>query len=181
MASVPYLPEYYGGAVPGVKTPTQDPRYSADVYEGQRKLAKDFRANLPQYQNTLFNNAAKESRQNLAKSLVDTKKSYNSRGLLRSGMRQGAELGQRGQAAYDLNKRAMEINSGLSDTADMLEDAYTNTGLGTAGVSAGSGGLLTGYENSLNNYLNEQNLYQRLYGSIGGGIGSLLGSIRSGK
>lgn len=81
------------------------------------KEAEDFEQNVDNYTNDQYGLLEKDVQRNLNKGLEQTRKNYSSRGLLYSGLRQGAEAQQRGQAASYLAESRSGIKSELMDMA----------------------------------------------------------------
>lgn len=118
------------------KAPTTDPNYQA-LLDKQKGIASDFRKNLPQYGQTLGNQFEQQSRQQLAGSLKSTDQDFNRRGLLYSGARIGNEAGQQAQNASDISAGKQQINSGLLNQANQLDQNALQTASGVAGLNTG--------------------------------------------
>ena len=179
MANLTY-PEYADGTgfkIPDVRSPKEDKRLK-EIQDRQLETAKDFRNNIPQFSEMAYNDYSKGARQNLASNIAKTRASYNSRGLLKSGVRQGAELGERGASAVDLYSKRAEINKGLLGLADSLDANAFNTAGNRAGLGSGLGGvalsgLQTGVDQDISNLQNQSTLY----GGIASGLGRLGGQL----
>lgn len=119
--------------------PEQDPRYQ-QLLEQQQTLAKDFRNNIPQLADTFMGQVAEVAKKQLATSMENTRQNYNSRGLLYSTARLGAEASNREAEAGDLATKRASINSNLNDEADTLDKQALDTGfnIATMGQTAAS-------------------------------------------
>ena len=176
------LPEYYTGNVPTAQIPGIDPRYQQSVLQGQKNLATQFRSNLPKYQDELGNQFEKSAKQQLAENTKGIKKDFNSRGLLRSGGRMGAEAKAAAQTGYDVAKGRYDINQTLADQADTLENNYINSAYGIAGVNPQiGGGLLQNAQNSLNNQIASNQAMQDIYSGAGKGLVSIFSKYTDSK
>ena len=100
--------------------------------EYQRKLSKeasDFRDKLPGYKNEAFNIQEDSAKLGLAKDLSDVRKDANSRGLLYSGIRQGAEADTLANFYADQSSERAKINQGAEDIARGMEEKALGVGL----------------------------------------------------
>lgn len=149
----------------------------ANFEQQQLDFAKNFRKNIPSYSDELYNNYAKGSRRDLAQNINKNRAGFNSRGLLRSGMREGSELGLKANNANELYSARDEINKGLLGQADELESGAFNTDGNRAGLGPGLGGSsLAGVQSGVQNQIAGMNAQQSIYGGIGSGVGNFLGT-----
>ncbi len=174
MGAMDQYPEYGDSdfKISGAVAPTDDPRLK-QIQGTQQAAAKNFRQNIPNYSDTLYNSYAGQAKAGLAKNIQNTRANYNSRGLLRSGMRQGAELGQQANTANDLVNARGQINQGLLSTADQMDTNSFNTSGAIAGMGANLGGSALG---GLSNDIQQNNANSQATAGIVGGIGSGIGN-----
>ncbi len=188
MATVPSLtgglPEYANTnyQIPSATYYGTDPRLSGQVYNGQQQLATDFKNNIPKYQDQLQNNYAQQAKQNLAKGLTQNKRDFNSRGLLKSGSRYGADARATQATNADINQGNQTINQNLNNTLDTLEGNYTNSAYSMAGLNPNLGaGLLQGQQNTNSqDAINNQSL-QSIFSGGGLGLGYLASQLNGQK
>lgn len=140
---------------------------SANMTNNQNQSYQSFMTNLPDYQNNMNNQAIDQGAKsyNNAKDQIDTQ--ANKRGLLYSGMKQGAEAGAANQAADATQKQIAGNNENLSNLA-------TNYGNQLAGTNIQNyegevQGAMDQYKNNLSQY--SQN--QQMLGGLLGGVGSM--------
>jgi hypothetical protein len=93
--------------------------------------ADDFKNNLDNYAGDQYGLLKKDVEQGLSQGIDQTRKNYSSRGLLYSGLRQGAESKQRGQAASQLAQGRAGINSDLMSMAVAKKKTAAQVGLAT--------------------------------------------------
>lgn len=91
--------------------------------------AQDFRKNLGSMADEQYGLLKEQTQEGLDQGLKQTRRNYNSRGLLYSGMRQGAEGSLRGEAASGLAQGRASINKGLEDAAFAKEAQAAAVGL----------------------------------------------------
>lgn len=108
--------------------PPPDPTLES-VKAGQVADAKSYRANLPQTQQNMYEQAYKGERNNLAQNIQATRQNANSRGLLYSGLEQGNEQGQRANSNANLAQTRSEINNSTESQARQLEANAVQTGI----------------------------------------------------
>lgn len=165
-----------GGRIPSAVTPYQNPNLQASL---SRQLAKskEFRANIPQMSDKLYADYSTGARQNLAANLKDVDKDFNRRGLLKSGMRTGAQYGAQAANTNDLATARAKINSGLLDRAEQMDTGVYNT----AGNIANTGYSMTepmiyGEQTRLNRMADDAAADQALWSSIMGTAGGVAGT-----
>lgn len=100
--------------------PGMDPRLAA-IRDKQIKEAQDFRTNLDSEKNATFRNVESASRDQLSGDISQINKNYNKRGLLYSGMREGAEAGAQANRAAGLAEAKTGINRSLEEQANEME------------------------------------------------------------
>lgn len=100
--------------------------------EYQQKLAKEaqaFRDQLPQYKDESFRLQEDSAKKTLAKDLSNVRTAANSRGLLYSGLREGAEAGTIGDFYADQAGQKAKINQTAEDTARGMEEKALGMGM----------------------------------------------------
>lgn len=176
------LPDYNTGDFdPGKSFSVQAPGQNEDLatlYKNQRIRAQDFRSKLPQTSDTLYAGFANNRMGQLASDIQNTRKSFNRRGLLGSGMRTGTEMAAKNQTSADLQQGRRAINKSLMGTADNLENnAFTAAGE-VAGMGPGLGGsALSGNANSVASDIANSQAMQGALGGFGQGLGYLGGAM----
>lgn len=116
-----------------------------DLIAEQKEQAKQSRRNLPGYQQQFGAQSADTIGNQLQDKLGGIRQAASRRGLLYSGIRQGAEAGATGQALNDINRQQLEVNQNLENQANDLEKQSIS-------------GRLAGYESDVNN---EMKAYQQ--------------------
>lgn len=119
---------FRGEAGGGGPTPTQevDPALRAQR-DNQLRTAQNYRSgasNLKQEQGV---QSEENTRQDLAQKLADVRSGANRRGLLYSGLRQGAERGAGSDAASTMASSRMNINNAVDDQANALDSQALNS------------------------------------------------------
>lgn len=168
-----------GFNVPGVRYPSSTGGNQASIkaiMNRQLESARDFRNKQPAYEQSLYNQQESGARSNLAKSIKDTQKDFNRRGLLRSGGRIGAEYQKKAQTAGDLAAARYDINKQVGDQADQLENNAIATGYTYAGANPNLGAsALAGNKAALDQALSNMQSQQSVYGNIAKAAGTGLG------
>jgi len=116
-----------------IKAPVQTPAPKpANDYQSQ---VNQFRQNIPQYENQLYQGAVNQARNNLAGQMADIRSNAASRGLLYGGLRQGAEDQAKAATAGELGAKRLAINQAVEGQANdfsanalnrLLEQYYAN-------------------------------------------------------
>lgn len=174
------MPEYNGVqnfALPQA-TPIAPNQQLLDQTKAQVKSAQDYYNNIPGMVNSQAAGYNQTAKQNLANNIQKTRNSYNDRGLLKSGQRQGAELGEQAATASDMANNRYQLNQqALNNYYGLVQGAAT-TGANYAGEGPGLGAsqLQPQALQNQNDYYNNQNMAGIVNGA-GSGIGSLAGAI----
>ena len=109
-----------GGPPKPPDPPPEDPRLK-EIRERQINQAKDYRANMANEKDSQAKIAQDETRRNLATRMAGINTEANHRGLLYSGLKQGAQYGAQGDAAADLASKTSKINAGVETRAQSLD------------------------------------------------------------
>lgn len=165
----------------GAQGPTIDPRYSA-LQKSQIKQSKDFRTSIPKQGNALMTGKMDAAKEELAQRISGVRGDYNSRGLLFSGMRSGEEAAARGDYAANVAGQRAEVNQGLLDTSNQMDDRAIDTGFGMAGLGTDAGAQQTLADARIQAEKEARNARQgnEVAKGLGGGIGALAGALAAG-
>jgi hypothetical protein len=139
------------------------------------KDAKKFRAGLGQYTDEQYSAQANRGREQLQGTLGTIKSAANQRGMLYSGLRQGAEGGARQNMASILANQRAQINTEASSLADTKDFAAANVGL------AGFGDAVRRADDTYAASLQSANARNLALGQIGQGVGYGLGTLYAKK
>lgn len=165
----------------GAQQPTQ-PSQLATTLQQQLAAANEYKKNLQNYSDQIYNPYASNVRSQLNYStLPSIKSAYNSRGLLNSGMEAAGEAGANAAASQDLASTRAGINQGLLGNLKTMQTAPFQT----ATTMAQPGGNTANFQlQNLASYLagqyGNQNLMSQLYGNIATGGGQLIGTMVGG-
>lgn len=149
--------------------------------------ARQFKYGMQGESDRMFNDYARQARQDLSKNIADTRASYNRRGLLHSGMRMGSELAAQANYQSALPAARYKMNQGLLGQLGDMENQYLQSGINFAGMQPNLGGqYINSAQRDVNNQIANLQAQQSIYnglGQAGGGIvGGLLGLLgRGGK
>lgn len=105
-----------------------DPRLEK-LQQQQASQAQDFRKNLGSYQEDQARQAAGQARQDLAAKMSQIKTGMNQRGLLYSGLSEGAKEGAAAQSGANLAAQRANINTQSLDAANKMEGGAIQSGL----------------------------------------------------
>lgn len=137
--------------------------------------AKKFRSNIGNYANEQYSLLQQDADQALKEGIKNTRRNFNSRGLLYSGLRQGAEGDIRSQVASGLSGGRVQINKDLEDSASAKERQAASVGLQSYGAA------LQSAENLYNAQLQNAILRRKALSSLGAGLGYAAGAYYGGK
>lgn len=129
----------------------------------------DFMGKLPSYQAQLQNQAFDQGADSYNQQKKQIDKSANKRGLLFSGMKQGAESSAANQIANETQGKIAQNNKGLQDYANQYGSQVAQSNI--ANYQSNVSSAFNDYQNKLK----EQQQQSGLMGSIGGGLGSIMG------
>ncbi len=174
------LPEY--NDVPGFQIPNAEyPAAQENIKRAMQKqlqLANDYKANAPGMVNAQANIFNQGERASLKQGIRQTREGFNQRGLLKSGMRQGAEFGQKAAAQSDMANNRYGLNQQATAAGNQLEQNAVNSGLLYAGNAPGIGtGALSGQTNANNTDIANSNAAGSLYGAGGDALAKLTSAI----
>lgn len=170
------LDVFKGGQLPGAQYPAAS-KSLLDITTGQNKAADDYRANMGAAGDKLSSMYNNQARKTLAKSIKQTRNDFNRRGLLRSGLRMGAESSAKAGAASDMDNYRYNLNKQLLGNANQMDANALGSGLLYTGNAPGLGAsALSGPANDLSNNISDMEASQKIYGGLFGGLGSGLGT-----
>lgn len=135
--------------------------------------AYKFRQNLGGMQNEAQDDIKSQAGQALDEGIRSTRQGANSRGLLYSGLRQGAEQGVRGRVANAMAGQISQSNRGLANEADAKDRAVASMGLASAQQAQDAASRAS--EMSAQNAIGRAQQMQQLSGLIGYGFGQAMG------
>lgn len=135
--------------------------------------AHGFRQGLTGMQTDAANDIRNEAGSALDKGIRQTREGANSRGLLYSGLREGAEQGVRGRVANAMASQINQSNSDLSKEADARDSTAAQAALGQAAAAQAAQAEVE-KANSENAVFRAQQM-QQLTGAVGYGFGQLYG------
>lgn len=174
---VPLFNPRVGGRTPSAQLPAQYTQ-NQTALNNQLTAAREYRKNLPQLSNKLYEQYAGQSKRDLASAMKDVDKDYNRRGLLHSGMRTSAQFGAQADSANDRAQARNQINQGLLANADTLEGNAFGTAGGIAGLNYNYGDqLIQGQQSDINFQQSRDQSNQRLWNTVLGGAGGIAGGI----
>lgn len=163
--------------IPSVETPYQNPNLQSTI-DRQVSSAKNFRDTMGSTSDRMYSQYESQARRNLAQNLKDVDKDYNRRGLLRSGMRMGAQYGQQASTLNDLARARQSINSGLLDTAGKLDTGAYTTAAQTAGTGYNPADLImSGQQTQLDFQRAQEDADQSIWNSVLKSGGTVAGSF----
>lgn len=144
----------------------------ADPKMQQQQLAHEFEQARPGMESSAMGAAAGAERRRLAGEMAGIKAGASRKGLLYSGMRQGAEAGARGASDVSLAQQKMDIKRSMSQTSDALKKAPISAGLSVA--QAQNTIANQAMDTALSNLRARNESISKFGSSLGKGIGSLM-------
>lgn len=145
-----------------------------DISKEQAEQAKQFRAQLPQYNQTKFQREEDVGKTQLGGALQGSRQGFSQRGLLYSGLRSGAEAGARGNMASQLAGRRRALTLEGEQQAGGLEQQALDTGMGLSDIRQQQSAM----ENQIN--AARQQRKEGVIKNIGSSVGSLFGGAVGG-
>lgn len=151
--------------------PGVDPGLSA-VQQQQQQQAQQFRANLPQNENTAYSDLAQASGANTNQAVRQAGSSNSARGLLYGGVNQGQQQGIRANNQVNLAKGKSDINNQYETEANKMDAAAVGTGVAIQQTQQSVQDQI--YKQALLNMNNQNNAFGSLLGAGGAGLGLAL-------
>lgn len=152
--------------------PGVDPNL-AKLKEKQLKQAGDFRQNMPNMVRIMSEDLKRDSNQAMNAGVRKTREDYASRGLVHSGLRQGAEAGKRAQAQAGLAQGVSAINADMENAANTLDAQAVETSLGVQQTQQAIQNQI--YSQAQARLAGQNHMVGSAIGGIGGGLISILG------
>ena len=144
----------------------------------QARGAKDYRQKLPGTQESMMHQASDVGRRGLAEGIVDARRASSSRGLLFSGLRQGAEAGAASDYLSGLSQARSGINEQTNSLADQMSAQAKQSGVGAQQAQQGLADAI--YNRQMQQFgiaRDEQGKRQAALGQATGGLASLGGML----
>ncbi len=136
--------------------------------------AADYRKNIKNTQESQFGQVADTSKRGLAQKMAGIDSSANSRGLLYSGLNQGAHAAATAQHAGQLSDARSNINTQTESTANDMENRARNMGLDDVNQASKE------WDNTYNQALNNKAQSAAAMGAVGGALGQVAGIAGAG-
>lgn len=167
-----------GGNVAPVDPYEQQRKRYIEALEAQRKkisgVASEYEKSMPGMKERAFGAAADVGRKEVGQEIGNIRKGTQRRGLLYSGLREGAEAGAVGDMQSRVASQQSQIADEMENRRQELQDAAAQAGLGKMAAEAG---LASGDINmTLQNALARRQAMGSLLGGIGGLAGAYIGS-----
>lgn len=143
----------------------------AEATEKAAQEAEQRKLDVANSKNAMMNQAGDSARTQLAQKLGQVRSSANSRGLLYSGLRQGAEGGARAQSAGALAGKRSEINNASDEQMTGLTNQAAQQGIQTYGNQIKNNAQ--DYQDALARYKQKSGAL----GALGQGLGALGGAL----
>lgn len=153
-----------------------------DALEGQRKKMVDisdkFRKEAPAIQEKGIGAIGDEERKSAKAGIQDIRKNASSRGLLYSGLRQGAEAGKISESQGRIASRAADLSDQIEQQKDFLDQQAVDAGLNKQGAELGIG--QRDFANNLKAAQERTSGIKKIAGMIGKTGGMAMGGAFSG-
>ena len=140
-----------------------------DLANQQQSMANDYKNNMAGYGQEQYNAVNEAALNNLKQQKQGINRSFNSRGLLNSGLNQGAQMGAENQTASGLGSAMANINQGNLGNYENLQNQALQTQGSAYGLDVQKNMLA--YQQALA----QQQMKQQQMQGIVGGIGSVGG------
>lgn len=180
LGSIGNIPNKIGGLLGGSQDayqPTAEERQRGQQMgqlEDTRKQlsgnAQQYRQNLGATQNKQFEQSTDPARTQLARRMSDIDSSANSRGLLYSGLKQGAQADANAGYASGLAQNRTQINADTNNRADQMDQAAISAGLDQQQLQQSI------YDDQYQRDLKARDARMGVLNKLGGAVGGLVGS-----
>lgn len=145
---------------------------SAALQNRLGEQAQDYRSKLPEYKSNAFNAAQDSGRQDLAQQMAGIDSASNRRGLLYSGLNQGAKQGAASKYASDMSQKQYDIGQEQEGIATGMENDAIGAGFQNLAIQRG--GADTAYQAALAQRQSQNAMYGNLFGALGSVGGAAL-------
>jgi uncharacterized coiled-coil protein SlyX len=152
---------------------------AAAMISNQNQNYSDFLNNLPQYQSSLQNQAIDQGNQQYTNQKQAIDQNANSRGLLFSGLKQGAEQNAATSAANQTQSNIAQGNANLSNYAQNYGNQVAQSNI--ANYQGNVNSALNQYQTQLGSYNQGQQFSGQMFGGILGTAGLVAGGIGMGS
>lgn len=149
--------------------------YSAKIQERSREAAQEYRSNLAATQARQGQLAEESGRRDLATNMAGVRTASNRRGLLYSGIRQGAEAEAGQSYASNLGAQKQRIKDSTEATADAMESKAI--GAGVANQQMMQAQADANYQSALNQRMAKNQMINSLLGTAGSAAGMFAGKV----
>lgn len=155
-------------------------RFKKDAIKSAKDYRQNLTSNVEKQSDLAFQPIQAQAKRQLAQNIKDTRNDFNRRGLLHSGARASAEVGNQANMVTALNDYRSKLNQALygnaMNTANTLENNAINMDYLKAGIAPQLGNTYTDqYQNILNQDINSANATSGLMGNIASGAASGIG------
>lgn len=157
------------GGGPGYEAPPIDPQILAMQNKAQER-AKSFRDNMGNVRKEQEGMAEEQARSGLATKIAGNKAGFAGRGLLYSGLKQGADVDAATDSASNLAQQKVGIGQALESQAQDLENQAMGAGMSVAGMQS----------QALTQKMAFEQAKQQQRGAVLGGLFSAAGQIGGG-
>jgi len=141
--------------------------------------AAQFEKDLPGMRSRMIGAAGDVERKGANENIQAVRKGASRRGLLYSGLRQGAEAGAVGQANSNIANKTTAINEDLARRQAELQDAAATSGLNVLGAKAGIAGQ--NFSSAMDKSAQRSKGLSSLMSGVGSVGGSALGGMGGGQ
>jgi hypothetical protein len=141
---------------------------------GQQYGAQQFRQNIPQTENTLFNQMSSGVNQSMNQGIKNVQQHNSNRGMLYGGVNAGQEGAVRAGAAGSLAQGRSGINSGVENAANSMDQSAIDTGVAIQQQQQQMQNAI--YADAMAKMNNQNGAIGGLLGAAGTGVGMYLGA-----
>jgi hypothetical protein len=134
---------------------------------------KNFEASIPGYQQQAYTAVEGDERRRLAEEMTGINRSMNRRGLLYSGMNEGAQRKAQSQSAGMLGQARQDINKSFQDQAEQMRDNAIGTGMGIQQNLQAASDMA--YRQAVASMMQRRGAIGAIGGAVGTGVGMYLG------
>lgn len=157
------------------QAPGVDPGVAQMLHQEQQQ-ATSFRQNMPQMEQSAYQNLAQKTNQQMGANLNSIKQNSNSRGLLYGGVNAGLQGQERANTAVNLAQGREQINDQYETAANQMDQAAM--GYGQMVQQSQQAIQDSIYNQALTNMMNQNQSFGSLMGAGGMAAGMALGGMR---
>jgi hypothetical protein len=158
---------------PGAPAPAPAAPSGISPHQSQIDYAKQFEKDLPGLENKLMGNLGSQVGEQMGAQIQSTRENASSRGLLHSGLRQGAEQSVRAKASTTLGQGRQALGQALRDQSKSLKDQAVQSGLDVQRSSQQMADIA--YQDALASMANKNAGISGLMGAGGAILGGIYG------